>query len=110
MRAVVRGRVSFSRIRKDTVMSEVMKNRREFLATVGAAGAAAILAGSGEIRGNLAPEGTPRLAVDGGTPVRKRPLSSRPYGPEFYDDVERKELLDVLASKSPFRWRGPESK
>ena len=91
-------------------MSEVMKNRREFLATVGAAGAASILVGSGELRGNLAAEGKARLAIDGGTPVRKKPLSSPSYGPQFYDDVEKKALLEVLESKSPFRWGAPDSK
>ena len=83
-----------------------MKNRREFLATVGAAGAASILAGSGGARRSLAAEGTEKLAIDGGTPVRKTQLHSRPYGPQFYDDVEKRELLDVLESKAPFRWYG----
>ncbi len=87
-----------------------MKNRREFLATVGAAGAASILAGSDGTRKGLAAEGQQKLAIDGGTPVRKTPLSSRPYGPQFYDDVEKQELLDVLDSKYPFRWRGEKSK
>jgi len=87
-----------------------MKNRREFLATVGAAGGAAFFAGSGGTRGSLAAEGTEKLAVDGGTPVRKTPLHSQPYGPQFYDDVEKQELIDVLESKSPFRWWGDQSK
>lgn len=91
-------------------MTEPMKNRREFLAAVGAAGAASVLVGSGGARVSLAGEAREKLAVDGGTPVRKTLLSSRPYGPQFYDDVEKQELLDVLASKSPFRWRGEGSK
>ena len=37
-------------------------------------------------------------------------LGSRPYGPQFYDDVEKKELLDVLESRYPFRWWGSKSK
>lgn len=61
-------------------MSEKTKNRREFLAAVGAAGAASILVGSGEVRGGPALEGKARLAIDGGAPVRKKPLSSSPYG------------------------------
>ena len=49
--------------------------------------------------------------MDGGEPVRPTPLSARPYGPQFYDDIEKQELLDVLESKVPFRWsRGPSSK
>ncbi|OHB69721.1 MAG: hypothetical protein A2V70_16230 [Planctomycetes bacterium RBG_13_63_9] len=91
-------------------MHEPMKNRREFLATVGAAGAASILVGSDGTRRSLAAEGQQKLAIDGGTPVRKDMLSSRPYGPQFYDDVEKQEVLDVLESKYPFRWWGGDSK
>jgi len=87
-----------------------MKNRREFLASVGAAGGASILVGSAGTRGSLAAEGAEKLAIDGGTPVRKTPLHSRPYGPQFYDDVEKQELIDVLESKYPFRWWGASSK
>ena len=91
-------------------MNGPMKNRREFLATVGAAGAASILVGSNGSPASLAAEGQQKLAIDGGTPVRKTPLSSRPYGPQFYDDVEKQELIDVLDSRSPFRWQGGASK
>ena len=87
-----------------------MKNRREFLATVGAAGAASILVGSSGTGEGLAAEGKEQLAVDGGTPVRKNLLSSRPYGPQFYDDLEKKELIEVLDSHYPFRWWGAKSK
>jgi len=87
-----------------------MKSRREFLTTVGAAGAASIFVGSGGTRTSLAAEGTQKLAIDGGTPVRKTSLHSRPYGPQFYDDVEKQELMDVLESKHPFRWWGANSK
>ncbi|MHC4176922.1 MAG: DegT/DnrJ/EryC1/StrS family aminotransferase, partial [Planctomycetota bacterium] len=91
-------------------MNEPMKNRREFLATVGAAGAASVLVGSGEAGRSLAAEGKQKLAIDGGTPVRKTSLGSRPYGPQFYDDVEKQELIDVLDSRYPFRWWGRNSK
>jgi len=87
-----------------------MKNRREFLATVGAAGAGSMLVGSGGVRRSLAAEGGERLAIDGGTPVRKDTLHSRPYGPQFYDDVEKRELIEVLESRSPFRWWKADSK
>jgi len=87
-----------------------MTNRRQFLTTVGAVGAGSILAGSGGPGRSLAAEGKEKLAIDGGTPVRKTPLRYRPYGPQFYDDVEKQELIDVLESKSPFRWRGGKSK
>ena len=91
-------------------MNNPIKNRREFLATVGAAGGASILAGTGGTRESLAAEGNQKLAIDGGTPVRKNRLAYRPYGPQFYDDVEKQELIEVLESKAPFRWRGADSK
>ena len=86
-----------------------MKNRREFLATVGAIGAGSILVGSGGARRSLAAEGRQKLAIEGGTPVRKTPLCYRAYGPQFYDDVEKRQLLDVLESRYPFRWWGGNS-
>ena len=79
-------------------MPESMKNRREFLATVGAASAASMLVGSGGARSKPCRGSKGQLAIDGGTPVRKNLLSSRPYGPQFYDDVEKQELLEVLDS------------
>ena len=86
-----------------------MKNRRDFLATVSTAGVASIVAGGGAPR-SFAASAAERLAIDGGTPVRKSQLRYRPYGPQFYDDVEKQELIDVLESKAPFRWRGDDSK
>ena len=49
----------------------------------------------------------PKLAIDGGVPVRDKPLRAGYWGSEFYDDRERAEVLDVLEAKSPFRWYGP---
>src|SRR5437588_13043261 len=70
-------------------------NRRQFLAgTAAAAGAGA----------QAAP---PTLALNGGTPVREKPLSAGYWGSEFYDEKERTELMDVLDARSPFRWYGP---
>lgn len=85
-------------------------DRREFLGAMGAAGAASLLAGAVPARasspGAPSAPGTEKLALEGGVPVRKTPLRARSYGPQFYDDVEKKELLDVLESRSPFRWWG----
>ncbi len=88
-------------------MNKRVANRREFLGTVGAAGAASILAGSAAGAIDADPG---KLAIDGGTPIRKQQLHYRPYGPQFYDDVEKQELIDVLDSKYPFRWWGKNSK
>ncbi len=38
--------------------------------------------------------------------TRKRP-SAEYYGPQFYDDKERREVLDVIETGRPFRWYGP---
>ncbi len=93
-------------------MSKPRKNRREFLKTAGLIGAASILAESGGARPALAAAGPAKekLAVDGGSPVRGKPLHSQPYGPQFYDDLEKQELADVLQSRSPFRSRREGSK
>lgn len=87
-----------------------VRNRREFLAAIGGLSGASVLAGRGGIRQGHAAEGETKLAIDGGTPVRRSQLRYQPYGPQFYDDAEKRELLDVLDSKSPFRWRGGDSK
>ena len=42
-----------------------------------------------------------------GKPVRETPLKATYWGPEYYDEKERAELLDVLEARSPFRWYGP---
>jgi 8-amino-3,8-dideoxy-alpha-D-manno-octulosonate transaminase len=87
-------------------MNDRRTNRRAFLETVGAAGAASVLMGSGAALGGLQPNKPERLAIDGGTPVRTSPLGAAPYGTDFYDEVEERELLDVLRSRSPFRHEG----
>jgi hypothetical protein len=77
-------------------MNTQLTNRRQFLKRVGAA---SILAGTIEASQGLAAEGKEKLALDGGTPVRKTMLSSGAYGPQFYDDVEKQELIEVLQSR-----------
>jgi 8-amino-3,8-dideoxy-alpha-D-manno-octulosonate transaminase len=88
-------------------MHETMKSRREFLANMGLVTAASVLATGGA---SLAADGAEKLAVDGGTPVRKDALGASPFGPQYYDDAEKQNLIDVLESKYPFRWWGPNSK
>lgn len=91
-------------------MNERMANRREFLGTIGAVGAASILAGAVDAVASPGVADEAKLAVDGGTPVRKEMLHYSFYGPQYYDDVEKQELIEVLESKYPFRWWGPQSK
>jgi 8-amino-3,8-dideoxy-alpha-D-manno-octulosonate transaminase len=76
-----------------------MIDRRKFLAAATATAAAA-----------RAAEPDTKLAIDGGTPVRTRPLAGRNWGPQFYDDAERGHLNDVLESRNPFRWNNPADK
>jgi len=85
-----------------------MRSRREFLAAAGTAGVASLVAGGNGVLGDA--DDPQRLAIEGGTPIREGQLRYRPYGPQFYDDVEKQELIDVLQSKAPFRWRGEGSK
>ena len=47
-----------------------------------------------------------RLAIDGGTPVRSTKLDTNFPGPLYYDHEERRELLEVLDRRAPFRWYG----
>jgi 8-amino-3,8-dideoxy-alpha-D-manno-octulosonate transaminase len=37
---------------------------------------------------------------------RERPISSGFWGPQYYDDQERQQVLDVLETQQPFRWYG----
>ena len=71
-----------------------MVDRRNFLA---AAAAAAI--GSAEA--------APQLAVNGGTPVRSKPLGGPNWGPQYYDGKEQQQLAEVLESHNPFRFSNP---
>ena len=65
--------------------------RRNFVATL--AGAAA---GSAQAR--------PQLAIDGGKPVRETLLAPKFFGPEHYGEEERRELIEVLETRRPFRF------
>jgi 8-amino-3,8-dideoxy-alpha-D-manno-octulosonate transaminase len=87
-------------------MPDHKTNRREFLETMGAVGAAAALMSAGPALGGIQADPSQRLAIDGGTPVRSSGLNSGPYGTQYYDEVEEQELLDVLRSRSPFRRSG----
>ncbi|MBI3697375.1 MAG: DegT/DnrJ/EryC1/StrS family aminotransferase [Acidobacteria bacterium] len=70
-----------------------MMNRRTFVAAAAAAGSAA--------------HAVPKLAVEGGRPVREKPLKAGYWGTQYYDDQERQELVEVLETRRPFRWYGP---
>lgn len=70
-----------------------MLNRRSFLAATAAAAGTSRAAST--------------LARDGGRPVRDKRLRAGYWGTQYYDSSEKGQLMDVLASGSPFRWYGP---
>jgi 8-amino-3,8-dideoxy-alpha-D-manno-octulosonate transaminase len=47
------------------------------------------------------------LALDGGKPVRRKPLSVVHPGATFYDGKEIAAVVEVLKQKSPYRFYGP---
>jgi 8-amino-3,8-dideoxy-alpha-D-manno-octulosonate transaminase len=53
---------------------------------------------------------TPQLAVNGGAPVRTRPLGTENWGPLYYDTKEQTQLTEVLESRKPFRFANPPDK
>lgn len=71
-------------------------NRRDFLA-----GAAVSAAGAARA------DDTGQLAVNGGAPVRTKPLTGPNWGPQYYDDKEQAQLQEVLESHNPFRFANP---
>jgi len=91
-------------------MNETITNRRKFLEAVGGAGAASLLLGSAGLFGSVPADAKEKLAIDGGTPVRKTRLRAPNTGPQFFDDVEKKELMDVVESRNPFRGSARPSK
>src|SRR6266853_2355633 len=69
-----------------------MIDRRKFLTAAGA--------------GLTAAQAEPELAISGGTPVRTKPLKAGFWGPQYYDEKEQQQLMDVLNTRRPFRWYG----
>ncbi len=49
---------------------------------------------------------SPKLAVDGGSPVRSTPLYSDHWGPMNYDQKEMEQVAEVARSGNSFRWYG----
>lgn len=70
-----------------------MMNRRDFLAATVVAAASA--------------DAAPQLALNGGVPVRAKPLVGTNWGPQYYDDKEQTQLNEVLESRNPFRFSNP---
>jgi 8-amino-3,8-dideoxy-alpha-D-manno-octulosonate transaminase len=92
-------------------------DRRRFLSAAAGFASTAVLANSSEARaGGPTPATLPRtpsattLALDGGAPVRATKLVEKLPGPQYYDEEERRELLEVLDNRSPFRWWGSDPK
>lgn len=70
-------------------------DRRKFMGATAAA-----VAGAGA---------QPALAVEGGKPVREKPLQAGYWGTQYYDEKERQEVVEVIETQRPFRWYGPGS-
>jgi len=68
-----------------------MINRRNFLVSSALAGVA------GRATGQTLP----------GKPTSRVRPSAEYFGPQFYGEEERNQLMDVMESRSPFRWYGP---
>lgn len=49
-----------------------------------------------------------KLAIDGGKPVRETPLPQRWPGARWIGEEEKKLIIDVINSQSPFRYYGPD--
>jgi len=45
-------------------------------------------------------------AAKGEAPVRASPLRANFWGPMYYDEKERQEVMGVLETGRPFRWYG----
>jgi dTDP-4-amino-4,6-dideoxygalactose transaminase len=48
------------------------------------------------------------LAIDGGTPVRNRPLPAESPGIHWFDEEEIELVAQVIQARSPFRFYGPD--
>ena len=91
-------------------VARVEVDRRGFLAAATGLASAAWVSGSG-MAGAKPAAWSPAaaaapLALDGGPPVRATMLEPKLSGPQYYDDEEKRELVDVLENRSPFRWWG----
>ena len=49
-----------------------------------------------------------KLAIDGGVPVRPKRLPAHYPGATLIGEEEKREVLDVLERRSPFRYYGPQ--
>ena len=83
--------------------------RRKFLAAAAGSATVGLLAKKSSIEAAAPIAGADpalRLAIEGGSPVRATELRTNFPGPHYYDDEERREVLEVLDGRSPFRWYG----
>jgi len=71
-------------------------SRRTFLTAVSAAASAPLIAGAT----------APRLAINGGTPVRSTPLRTMQEGANFIGEEEKREVDEAIETRSLFRFGG----
>ena len=67
-------------------------DRRKFVASVAAAASSA--------------KAAPELAMNAETPVRETPLRGGNWGPLYYDEAERSQVVEVVETGQPFRFSG----
>ena len=94
-------------------LDEGTVGRRDFLATATGLVSAAWLAKGPGMNLSAAPIASADpgpVAMEGGTPVRDTMLEPKLSGPQYYDEEEKRELIDVLENRSPFRWWGIDAK
>lgn len=56
------------------------------------------------VAGASSAAGAPELAIEGGTPVRESPLRGDNWGPLYYGDAERSEVVEVVDTGVPYRF------
>jgi len=105
----MRSKEEFQKMGKPRESNGVV-NRREFLVATTGLASARLLAKNVEGAAACTPVSSSRtagrLAIQGGSPVRATKLAANFPGPLYYDAAERRELLEVLDGRSPFRWYG----
>ena len=99
----------WSRSKKGKAMNTRLPNRRQFLETIGAVGAASLWVGAAGAAPGFLGDGADKLALNGGPPVRKTPHTG-PYGPSSTTTWKNRNCWKCWSRNSPSAGRGAKSK